>query len=270
MAALGLSAVIPRLATAARRRLDLADPADNIRALVKTLGDSAGRDTFTISFGRIFGAGANDLARPLFDFKAARITSFKARENGAYETRFRGMIYFTDIRSGRIIDSWRNPYTDRDDPVTHWETGGETGYTYTVTGTVPRAEFKGELGDDKRGRPFILPWIVNGDDVWLTLDERVKYTRRTDGALRTDNAIMRYQTVLSELEDDSRSSATCHTSWHTEQNWMPWMRMDAQPGRLMWGGAGRKYERLDQLPADFVAEVERRRPGALSKPISWS
>ena len=256
-------------AHAAQRKLDFRAPADNIIAVVKTLGDISGRDSYSVSFGRIFGAVGNDLATPLFDFKSARVTSFRARGDGAYETRFRGMIYFTDIAGGAIIDEWRNPYTKTLNKVVHWETLGETGYTYTVNGTVPRTDFKGTIGDDKRGKPYIVPWLVNGDDVWLTLDERVKYTRRSDGALRTDNAINRYQTSLSELQNADINAARCSTSWHSEQNWMVWMNLDDQPGRMMWGGAGRKYAGLGELPQDFVREVERRKPGALTKPIAW-
>ena len=250
------------------RTLDFSSPADNLYALVKTLGDLRGVQTYTISYGQIFGAVGNELALPLFAFKAARVQSFQPRGAEAWETRFRGMIYFCDLETGGVIDSWKNPYTGRTVPVIHWATLGESGYTYTTRGLVARSTFRGEFGADKRDKPLVLPWVVNGEDVWLTLDERVKYVRASDGALRSDNAINRYQTSLGELQDANFSSARCFTSWHTDQNWMPWMDMDSYPGRLMWGGAGRKYAGLEQMPADFVAEVERRVPGALSKPLS--
>ena len=222
-----------RLPRPARRSLDFRDPGDNIVALVKTLGDLSGRATWSISFGRIFGAVA-DRTKP----RDARCDKVEQRRceivaDGAQETRFRGMIYFTDLETGAFLGEWRNPFTGRTNQVVHWATLGQGGYTYTRSGLVARATFRGAFGSDKRGRPLILPWIINGDDVWLMLDERVKYVRPADGALRTDNAINRYQTSLRELEDPDVSSAVCRTSWHTEQNWMVWMGMDERPGRLM-------------------------------------
>lgn len=269
--ALSPIALLPAsVAHATRRPLDFADPHDNLRALIRILGDETGVERYSFSHGRIFAVVGKELAQPLFDFKAARVQGFRKLGEGVWETRFRGMIYFCDLDSGHIIDSWRNPYTGADATVTHWGTVGESGYTYTLNGVIPPRSFRGEFGARKQDAPLLFPWLINGDDVWLMLDERVKYLRRSDGAIRTDNAINRYHTSLAELEDPARSSVSCIASWHTEQNWMPWMAMGELAGHLMWGGAGRKYAQLEQLPRGFVLEIERRNPGALTAPLRWA
>jgi hypothetical protein len=252
------------------RLIDFSDPFDNLRALVRVLADETGASCYSFSHGRIFSVVGEQLAQPLLDFKAARIQGFRRVRADAWETRFRGMIYFCALESGEIIDSWRNPYTGSQVSVTHWATLGESGYTYTTMGLVPPRSFRGEFGAAKENTALRLPWLINGDDVWLMLDERVKYVRRSDGAVRTDNAINRYHTSLADLENPKLTSVSCRTSWHTEQNWMPWMAMPKLAGHLMWGGAGRKYAHLEQMPREFVAEIERRNPGALTAPLLWN
>jgi hypothetical protein len=62
---------------------------------------------------------------------------------------------------------------------------------------------------------MILPWRVNGD-VCLADARR---TSQVPEALR--------------LQDLGLSAARRYASWHTEQNWMPWMKMDNHACRLM-------------------------------------
>jgi hypothetical protein len=89
-----------------------------------------------------------DLAPTVVRFTAARLQASRPNGPNAWETRFRGLIYFCELDT-------------------------------TTRGVIPHAEFNGEFGADQRDGPMILPWRVNGDDVWLTLDERVKYLTRS-------------------------------------------------------------------------------------------
>ncbi len=42
------------------------------------------------------------------------------------------------------------------------------------------------------------------------------------------------------------------------------------PGHMLWTVNGRKFTRIDELPADFRAALEARVPGALARRIDWS
>jgi hypothetical protein len=255
-----LATPIPRI-----RSYDFDRPGDTIHALVKIIGDVSGRTTYGWSQGEIFGLTPGALARPLLRYESCRIGRYIAGADGAFEYRYRGMIFYKDYDTGAFIDRFRNPYTEAIVPVRHFQTSIGR-YVYTERGVAPNAAFKGETGK-RFGEPFRLPWTIVGDDIWVTLDERVRYRRPSDGEYRVDNAILRYAAKNRALEDARLTSVPCTSSWQTQLNWFGWLGMDAREGMIMQGGHGRKFETLEELPPALRKFAELKFPGSTSSPI---
>ena len=280
MSMLGLSLVATRQnvdaaeSTAASARiadtskLDLTRPEDNVRAIVKLTGDTGGATSFSFTQGTVHAIQQGSVAVPLVNYQAARKSEFRELAGGVFDFRFVGMILYTDPASGAFVDSIENPMTGKRVAVKHWRsTIGR--YYYTPTGSKPVAAFEGMAGGDRNGKPYLLQWTPIGDELHVTLDERVRYKRPSDGLWIVDNAIMRYAGPRAALLDASTTSVACVSSWATAISAFAWLELpDPQP-MLLQSGAGRKVGQLADLPEAFRAFAEKTFPGALTTPIRW-
>lgn len=270
---LGLGLAAPAVAAATRTdaspgRLDLRNAEDNVRAIIKLQGDTSGATSFNFTHGTVHAIEKDAIAIPLVNYQAARKSEFRDRGAGVFEFRFVGMILYTDPASGDFVEAIDNPLTGKRVRVKHWRSSIGR-YYYTPTGAKPVAAFEGTAGAAKEGRPYILPWIPIGDELHVTLDERVRYKRPSDGAWIIDNAIMRYAGPRDALLDVRTTSVECVSSWATAISAFPWLELP-EPGRmLLQSGAGRKVKSLIDLPESFRAFAEKTFPGALTGPINW-
>lgn len=247
--------------------LDFSKPADNVYAIIKMQGDVSGKTMYPWGQGHIFGVEDNKMAVPMLRFQSCRVGEHRRRNDGAYTFRYRGMIFYQDFETGAFINTYVNPYTGEECEVRHFRTSiGE--YAYTDKGTVSAREFTGETGHSYEDG-YLLQWERAGDRVFVTLDERVRYQRPSDGAWRVDNAILRYESSWTELNDPDRTAATTSTSWQTQIQWFEWLNMGDRPGMHMQGGNGHKFMSMDDLPPDFVDFAEAMFPGAITDPITW-
>lgn len=272
MAATGASALTGSAGHAATSSnalaLDLANnPSDNVYAIVKMQGDVSGKTMYPWGQGHIFGVQDGELAAPMFRFQSCRVGEHKRRNDGSYTFRYRGMIFYQDYETGAFIDTYTNPYTGKECDVRHFRTSiGE--YTYTDKGTVSANAFTGETGHSYEDG-YLLQWERAGDRVFVSLDERVRYRRPSDNALRLDNAILRYESSWTELNNPDVTAAMTSTSWQTAISWFTWLDMEGTPGMHMQGGNGHKLMSIDELPSDFVDFAEAKFPGAVTDPITW-
>lgn len=271
-AGLGASVLLPpsiqagnSASPALRAPVDFSSPETNLLGYVRLIGDVSGKPSYGWGHGRVFGTQENELAKLLFDYQSCRLVEFRKLDDGSWAQGYRGLILFTDPESGRVIDGFRNPFTGEDNEVVHFRTSFGASI-FSVDGPRSLAEFERE--SPREEGEFVMPWTVIGDDVWATYDERIAY-RRPDGEWRVDNAVYRYHGYLSELTDPDNSAPHHDMMWSTELNWFTYMRMGDIPGHVMWAGMGRKYDRLDALPEEFLGEAERRYPGFLTTPIRW-
>jgi hypothetical protein len=236
-----------------------------VRAFVKLTGDLSGKSTCGWTRGELFGLLDGEMARPLVRYESARSGRHLLQPDGSYKYVYRGLILYQDYATGEYIDTLLNPYTGKQVEVKHFATSiGE--YTISENGIIPSRAFKGESAKVHSG-PFILPWTVLENRVWVTSDERVRYQRPSDGEYRVDNAILRYGGYLDELEDPSLTFARCESSWQTQLNWFSWLAMGEKKGMIMQGGAGLKLRSAAELPESFKKFGERIFPGSLRNMI---
>lgn len=240
------------------------NPRETLHALAKVLGAIDGSRAYNWLSGRIFSKqNAVPLAEPILDWEGCTIRRFAFESPDRLRMTYRGIILFKAV-DGPVIDEFASPVSGKPNAVKHFRTAIGT-YVFTSTGIEPSARFKGRLGVNPN--PFVLPWAVAGDDVWMTLDERVEYTRPSTTLLVADNAIFRYQSRLSEIQDKHTSAASANISYHSEIGYYDWMGMMGVEGHTIWGAAGKKYAKLSELPSNFVDEVVRRYPTHFSDPL---
>jgi hypothetical protein len=210
--------------------------------------------------GRYYGVVDSEV-KPLFGLVAATFARYRSTPDGGYEGIGYEIAYFTDPDTGRVMDSWHNPYTD--EQVTVPETASQptrTVITPALEVTIPKAS----PGLDFQTR--VHPPQLAEDDVWIAEETLVAF--QPPGAPKP----ARYTEFLTmharrtDLETAGTKRVPCQTSYASVVSWRPWLKMGDHPGHLMANGSGRYDAPMSALPEAWREATRARRPETLTDP----
>lgn len=253
------------------RELDTQDPDHNLIAYMKIMSDLSGKPTFRYHRGRILSVLGRNVGEPLMDFVACKQDRVRRLTDGSYQHGYRGVILFTELDTGRVLETFDNPITGKTNTVNHFKTAWGSGVFTPLNGPYSLSALSASqeaVGLD--GEPFTVDWDINGDDVWITYDERVVVRNPDDTVAYADSSMYRYHASLEQLQDPRQTSAEAIMSWDTETTWWPWMNMDNVEGHMIFGSMGRKYNDIGDVPKEVITASERIYPGQLTRPIDWA
>jgi hypothetical protein len=240
------------------------NPEHNLRAFVRMLGDTSGqRDSVNWYKGAIFSVVGDDAANQLlFGFEGFSVCRTTLQPDGSFRNLQREVLYYTNPRTGEIIETWKNPFTGEQVDVVHVYNDPVNSRFSTV--------FKQKFGEDAEevSFPFVLPWTVMGDTAMTVFDVNHRWRNVLDPAVwkressgthvRVCETLSMY-TSLADLENPSLMSP-----------WCPWMLMGQRAGHLFYRGHYRKImPGIDGLPAAIRSYTERRYPAYLTAPTEW-
>jgi hypothetical protein len=107
------SGMAPGPALAKSRPLDLSTAEDNIYAWAKTWGTLGDEPVFGGHEGVFFAVVGNRRAIPLFGYTGFGSLQFRILANGDAEYRGKDATFYTDLKTGELLDSWQNPFTGK-------------------------------------------------------------------------------------------------------------------------------------------------------------
>lgn len=256
--------------TAVPQDLDTANSDHNLIAYMKILSDLSDRPTYRFHTGRILSVIGRNVGEPMMDFVACKQDRVRRLTDGSYQHGYRGVILFTELDTGRVLDEFKNPITGKTNTVNHFKTSWGAGvFTNTGAYSLGRPEDVNQDAPGLSDVPFLLDWTIVGDDAWVTYDERVVVKHDDGTVFYADSSMYRYHATLSQLKDPDQPSANTVMSWDTETTWWPWMDMSDEPGHMIFGSMGRKFASLSDIPEHVIEASEQRFPGQLSRPIDW-
>jgi hypothetical protein len=251
------------------------NPEHNLRAFVRMLGDTSGqRDCVNWYKGAIFSVVGDDAANQLlFGFEGFSVCRTALQPDGSFRNLQREVLYYTNPRTGEIIENWKNPFTGEQVDVVHVYNDPVNSRFSTV--------FKQKFGEDAEevSFPFILPWTVMGDTAMTVFDVNHRWRNVLDPAVwkresssthvRVCETLSMY-TSLADLENPALTSIGYNGAWQRMSPWCPWMLMGQRPGHLFYRGHYRKIMTgIDGLPAPIRSYTERRYPAYLAAPTEW-
>jgi len=255
--------------------IDWQDPATNVVAATKTMGDTSGKRTYSWSSGRVFGLVPGEVAKPLFQVEAASANRFEELEHAVFRRYSTGVTFFKDVENGKVLDHWRNPYTDAIVEPIHYFVGPTTSIL-TPTGYMSENEYR-RMGAYGGATPFKWKWTSVGRTTWASRDvfRKTIVQPQSNVAPATNEEqfdvlteFMTYQAPTSQLEDPNVTSADSTVVMTAQFGWYPWMFMSSRPGSLFMNTTGKKVSRLEMLPKEIIMDIDERWPGALTKPES--
>jgi hypothetical protein len=171
-----------------------------------------------------------------------------AEEGGpGFKMVTREILLYLDPESGEILREWQNPWTGQAVKVVH------------VANDPVNQRLSGTGRD---GEPFSLPFVVQGNQWWLTSTIPLFYPNPLGGEYQkyvggTYHATEMFNFFgdVDELADPAVASVPARVGWVRLSRWLPWMEMGDRPGMLYFHTAGRKLDSYEDLSERMRQEI---------------
>lgn len=170
-------------------------------------------------------------------------------EQDGFRTNGLTAIFYTDLESGKLLETFTNPYTGEHISINQPGMRRATG-RYNKEGSVRnRPERPGMTMTEFEG---IGPAWVIGDDVWCRDDGGFR-AEPTNGDLKLlhINDWTTYHGSISEVSDPDVTSANATQTFNDINTWPGWLNMGDFPGNYVSRGFGRKSWSMDGMPSDW-------------------
>jgi len=253
------------LTALARPALDLSNPADFLTAVAKLRGSTDDR----LCLGWVIGtryAVIDHAAIPMMGILAATFSRYRKVRDDAYEAKAIEIGYFTDLATGKLLESWKNPVTGKTVEVPQVRMG-PSAFTITAEGLTLQRAAGEAVGMELRHR--FRPAVTRGDDVWITEEIDVSGTPPGPEAKPfVYNEMTTYHGLRSELEDPALATVSTLVGFHGLVTWRPWMGFGSLPGHTTAHGSGSRAERIEDLPENYLRLTERYHPDVLENPLA--
>ncbi len=246
-------------------RIDLTDPEWNRDTRARLNGDlDSSKQLVGWLKGVIQGVRPNEAVRDLMGFEGFSVTRMYRRDDGSWRKLLRETVFYRDLKTGEILKTWHNPYTDE-----------------TVR-VVPIANdpYNQTIETNFMGKPWIGNWTRNPDGT-LTLFSGVNlfypnllvpsvWQRESAGDFNRVTENFTWTMRAEDLENPAKTYLPCVGAWQRITPWLPWMLMGTAPGHINYfshfaplpGG----IDALAKLPQDLIEATRAIDPKLLRAP----
>ena len=246
--------------TAAAQSIDIDTPEGALMAMRKiqcSLVD--GEPTVYFFEGNAFSRIPGERDRLLFSYQAFNVRACVSTPDGGFRIVSREALFYQDPRTGEVVDTWTNPWTDEDVEVLH----------------VANDPVNNGFAPEGRRGPFSLGATFADGTGWLRFEVPLFYTNPLGGDYQeyvggTYQAIEMFTFFfdaadVASADDDVAEGTT--VAWSRVAQWLPWMKMGGRVGYMVFSGAGKRLEGgYADLPADVRSVVEARYPAYTEPP----
>lgn len=178
--------------------------------------------------------------------------------DGSFMMATREVLLYEDPKTGKVLDSWDNPWTGKQVKVVH----------------VANDPVNQRIGaTDRAGRPTRLPLEINGKQWWMTSTIPLFYRNPLAGDYQDyiggkyhATEMFNFFGSVPELADTRRTSVNVSVGWVRMSSWLPWMEMGDRAGLIYFSTAGRKLDRWEEMPEAFRNEIKANYPLYLAPP----
>lgn len=212
------------------------------------------------------GEGLRDLVG-FTGFSVARLspTLPEEGEDPGYRKILNEVGFYTDLKTGEILEEWHNPYLDekvRVVPIAN------PAFNHTITDYYFQPPSYGGLnsGDVRPKKPYLLDWDRRDDD--LTLASRInlyypaalqpdKWPRESGSKFNQVTENFLYNLDWNEIQNPDATSISARGTWMRTTPWLPWMLMGPTPGHCSYScffGSEDTIEYADPVALEYAAK----------------
>lgn len=273
--ALGAGLYDPAQASAQPWRPDLDNAQDNVEAYIKMTSSLDADDTvFGWFSGHVFSLVDNQPMLPLMGIEGFGVGGASRNSDGSYSTHWKEVGYYTDLKTGAVLERWDNPLNGERTEVMHIYVPS---ISSTITASFKTQALRPRLKDvaiqhpnyrhlGEPDDPFILPWFQAGDTISLWMDGSavvpnpltpVEWPRESSGPTMRIAEQTMYTAKSADFFNASRRRVDSVGAWNRISPWLPFMLMGQAPGGLMIRATTRSFRGYAELPrwlTDYTAK----------------
>lgn len=257
-----LLATAPLSLMGASAALDLDDPWDRLTALAKLRGDIDGSTVMWWMKGVRYGV-VDNIITPLFGMLIGSFQRLRPIPGKGFELNMLEMSYFTDLQTGAILDTFKNPYNGKVVKIPEQRLGPYPVLMRPTGVILPDAPMFGDVELQTQ----VGPAIISGDDVWIRDDSTVRVD--SDHPMMGKhiyNELVTYRGRLSELNNPEITSASADISFQSVTSWREWFEAEDVGGHTTARANGSKIYRIEDFPAEYLAAARERHPELIADP----
>lgn len=240
--------------------INFMDPAENLRAFIKVMGDlDPTVETVSWFGGDIFAVTTPDKPlQKMFGVEGMGVLRTEAQDDGTYRIFNRECAFYKHPFTGQFIDAWTNPFT------------GEEVQVKSIHNMVVNAEiapiFKMDFDGEVQELPFTPPWWIQEKiDAAMNLFEVhviapspmsvEEWPRESAGPINRISEMFHRTVSLSELQDETRTSVDYNGVWTRLGPWLPWMLQGQAEGHLLYRTFMTRPGTIEKMPDALIARV---------------
>ena len=204
----------------------------------------------------------------LTDFFRMEVGSLhRCRElgDGRYSVTSLGIIYYSDLKSGELLEKWHNPVTDATVPF-QYAAPKPTTVIYNRAGIESEPAFPaaGATRSHELG-----PVDMVGNDLWLNDSSHLNAPPQNGAATPLHvNDLYTLRSPLRELLNPNQRFVPCDAVFNDFNTWSARLQMGARAGTSLSRCYGRKEAKLESLPASYLAFGRRVHPTIFADPAT--
>lgn len=221
------------------------------------------------------GEGIRDLVG-FTGFSAAKLLPSLPGEDPGYRKVLNEIGFYTDLKTGAILEEWHNPYFDekvRVVPIAN------PAFNHTITDYFFQPPSYGGLNAAKPPkRPFLLDWERRNND--LTWASRInlfypaalqpdKWPRESGSKFNQVTENFLYNLNWDDVQNPDVTSLSARGTWMRSTPWLPWMLMGETPGHCAYSCFFGAEDTLDYADPQAIAYAEKHYPQYLDVSATW-
>jgi hypothetical protein len=198
--------------------------------------------------------------------------------DGSIRRMCREVIVYTDLKSGEVLDDWKNPLTGETVKAVHVTNDP---FNYMIEDHFPAPPSFGGLNKEAPPKiPFVLPWYQHGDMAEMEIHIHLaypsalqpdKWPRESAGPIAQVSEFFAHHIKVEDLQNPKLTTLDYTGTWNRITPWLPWMLMGQAPGQCQYACFMGTTKDLDQVLARPVLDyIEKNHKFYLEAPKVWS
>jgi hypothetical protein len=162
--------------------------------------------------------------------------------DGSIRRMCREVLLYTDLRTGEVLDEWKNPLTSETVNVVHVDNDP---FNYLIEEWFPAPPQFGGLnqGPLPPRVPFILPWHQHGEMAAMEIHIHLaypsalqpdKWPRESAGPIAQVSEFFAHHVKVADLQDPKLTTLDYTGTWNRITPWLPWMLMGQRTGQCQY------------------------------------
>jgi hypothetical protein len=185
--------------------------------------------------------------------------------------------FYTDLRSGEILEEWTNPYFNEKVKVVPV---ANDPFNHTITDFYPPPPSYGGLNRaappkvpmvlDFRRHNNRLNWFSHINLFYPSALQPAKWPRESGSPFAQVTETFLYQIDWRAMQNPRLTSVEYNGTWTRTTPWLPWMLMGPTPGHCAYQCFMGAYDDINMIDRKVLDHTEKHFPKFMTAPEAWS